>query len=375
MINSESNIFSPVAVKYNGNLLDNHPCIASYDYMVINCQGVPNLTSTADNLVVEKADYGTSIFKDLATITIDGVKFCSMVWNPRNPKLGKNLVQVKLENHVLYLLPLPEIKKVLDAFFDHIDLQVKNISRLDVCADFENSNQVFENVVRAIATEQIRVSGRPKEAKQFGEVGFYGQTSKGNLSYQGISIGKKSSTRYLRIYNKSVEMEKVKYKEHIVKYWADHGIRNNNVWRFEYALNNAFLKQYKATYDEIFDPEYIVLLLEKAMDGHFDLKYNTGKKEVNKEKSVPLFSFDKLMKVKKKLFKCVKYIDETIQRSITSVKRQIKGLYRSYYSSGSDSFWHALNVHLDNYELWGWFDQKQDEYLKEFRKQAIKLQL
>lgn len=374
MINSEKNIFSPVAVKYNGNLLDNHRSTASYDYIVLNCQGVPCLESTADNLVVEKADYGTAVFKDVAHLSIDGVRFCSMVWNPRNKQLGEKLVQVKLENHILYLLPLPEIKSTLDALFSVLDLKVKNVSRVDVCADFENSNEIFEGLVRGIASEKIRISGRPKSWKQFGNVAMFGKTKRGSLNYQGIAIGRKSNSRYLRIYNKSVELQEVKYKEHIVKYWKENGMQNNNVWRYEYSLSNEFLKTYGISYENLFDEKMIVTLMEKANDGHFELKYNTGKAEINKEKAVPLFSFEKLKKGVKRLFKCIRVIDETIQRSVMSVKRQIKGLYRSHYSTGCDSFYDAMHVHLTNYDLWEWFMLKENDYLREFQRQGIILQ-
>ncbi|MEH6704726.1 MULTISPECIES: hypothetical protein [Galbibacter] len=367
-----------VPVKYYGNVLDNYKCATNYDYLVINCSGTPSFKGFEDNVKFEKADYGTRTHKDLYTVIIDDVKFSTLMFNPRSPKMLKDNVQIKLENFLLYSYTLKELKNLLDTLIAVLGLKVNNVSRLDVCADFENSNEVFENVVRGVATSTLLISGRPKKVTNHGNFNepcnFHGTTRKGKLTYNGLSIGKKSSTRFLRIYNKSLEMEQVKYKHHIVDWWKNNGIKNENVWRFEYSLNSAFMKQYDIKYDDIWDENFVVKLLETAYNNHFELKYNTGKTEINKEKAFPLFSFLSLKKNVKRLVKRVKELDETIQRSITSVKRQIKGLFRSYYSTGCDAFYDAIFIHLNHYDLTKWFEFKEDEYLKEFEKQSIVIQ-
>lgn len=362
-----------VPVKYNGNLLDNNKNLCAFDWITINLKGKPYFDELPENVEIEVLDYGTKVFKEVVTIAIDKIKFGTLTFIPRNPKMDKDLVQFKLDNILLYTLKLEEIKRLMDELFNTLEIKVSGVSRVDVAFDFEDSTEKFRAVIGAILSGDLLISGRSKKVSLFNEVvNTYGNTRKGLLEHNGIVIGMKSNARVLRIYNKSLEMNQVKYKHHIADYWKLGGFTDlENVWRFEYALTSKFIKDWGITYDMLFDEKMIIEIMKKAYNNHFELKLSTGKTEINKEPSFVLYDFSKIKTGIEELKKRLNLITETIQRSITSVKRQIKGLFRSHYSTGSNFFYDALHVHLTNYDLNDWFNQKEEEYLIEFQKQSL----
>ncbi len=363
---------NPVAVKYNGNQLDKHNT-CSFDFMVFNYAGKPRLERINSRIKIELQPYGTQVFEKVAKVFIDDIVFFSMVWQPRNHNLGENLVQIKLENHLLYRMELKEVQKWLEWFTCEIGVKYSGVSRLDVCADFQNGGDFFRDMIKQIIIEDVLISGREKRVKIFNEVtGVYGKTKRGKIKFNGFSIGKKSSMKFLRIYNKSLEMEEVKYKHHIAQHWKREGFTDlSDVWRFEYSLDSRFMREYNVQFEDIFNDDFITMLLKTAYNNHFELKANTGKKEINKEKTVYKFDFSRVTRAVKVLEKVVEDIKETVQKSVVSIKRQIKGLYRSYYSTNEQDFYNAIGLHLNSYDLRDWFELKKESYLQEFYKETL----
>lgn len=362
-----------VAIKYNGNLLDNCRNTSNFDYLVVNLKGVINLEKLPHNVKIKHSDYGTRVFKNVATVYISGIKSFGIVYNSRNKNIDSKLVQLKIENHLLYTMPLEQIKLMIQSFAKYSDLVILGLSRLDVAIDFENSTNEFTSLIKGVVNEDFVFSGRTKKVSFFNEFNsMYATTQKGVLVFNGFSVGKRSSSRFLRIYNKSLEMEQVKFKHHIKSFWKSSGFSDfSNIWRFEYSLNSTFLKQYAVKFDDVFKGDFLIKILKCAYNSHFDIKINTNKTEVNKEKSLSLFCFDAIKKSSSVLKKVSKVVLDTIQRSVVSVKRQVKGMYRNYFSTNCGFHYDALFDLLERYDIKEWFWERQDSYLKEFNKKSI----
>jgi hypothetical protein len=275
-------------------------------------------------------------------------------------------------------------------FCTFLNASFVSVNRLDIALDLENTNDFYQNVTSSILNNQLLVSGKDKK------INTYYQTNKGKPCLTGFTIGSRSNSRYLRVYNKALELTK-KPKEYILNSWTSSNLEHSKVWRFEYQLNNSFFRflhkktNYKVKDNQtvtelltwgIFDEKMLFSLIERATKNHFEIKYNTGKTEINKEKPFLLLNFE-FLKTKLGQFRNeIVKIKKAIEPSLLSIKRMLKSTFREYYSSGQNSISHilSLNESLQNYSnqlfnLEQWFYKKVPFYLDEFKqKQKMNIQ-
>ena len=79
-------------------------------------------------------DYGTAAYKEVYTVKIGTTNVCLVQCEPRNDLMQANTVVVKFDNKLLYRRDKWDI---IQAFLDNHYLRVHNITRLDLCADFQ----------------------------------------------------------------------------------------------------------------------------------------------------------------------------------------------------------------------------------------------
>jgi hypothetical protein len=180
-------------------------------------------------------------------------------------------------------------------------------------------------------------------------------------------------------------------KPYINDFYANNGIKNENIWRFEYQLNSAFfrnLKEYGQTKKEvqqdmtwgIFNLSALFQLLKIATKGFFELHENTGKSQINKEKKISLFDFDCMREALTLQTTVIRKLKKVSISTTTIKKRLAKSLFREYYANEQDiSYIIALNLLLEDLDLTtdkklkSWFLNKFRFYLHEFtNKEKIK---
>ena len=68
-------------------------------------------------------------------------------------------------------------------------------------------------------------------------------------------------------------------------------------------------------------------------------------------------------------------LKRTIKETFIGQQRMIKGLLRSYFSSGHDiRFLLPVRGILDTFDLWEWYNMKVPQYIQEFReREKIKI--
>ena len=212
----------------------------------------------------------------------------------------------------------------------------------------------------------------------------FGVTYKGKSILNGFQVGKRTSDKIIRCYNKTLSLQLTE-KPYINDYYANNGLKNENVWRFEYQLNSAFFRglneHSKADTNisqsmtwGIFDKANLYELLKIANKGFFELRENTGKSQINKEKLFMLFDFDFLQSQITKFNPIIKRLKKVVLSTTTIKKRLAKSLFREYYSNNQDiSYIVALNLLLEDLDmitekpLINWFNSKLHFYLHEFR--------
>jgi hypothetical protein len=233
---------------------------------------------------------------------------------------------------------------------------------------------LYSNIVAG----NFLISGRPKNIQS------YFETFKGKSILNGFQIGKRTSDKIIRCYNKSLSLQLTE-KPYINEYYANNGLKNDNVWRFEFQLNSAFFRGLNehSKADEnicqtmtwgVFDKGNLYELLKIANKGFFELRENTGKSQVNKENLIMLFDFDYLQSQVSKFNPIIKRLKNVILSSTTIKKRLAKSLFREYYANSQDvSYIVALNLLLEDMDmttekpLLQWFNNKLHFYLHEFR--------
>lgn len=414
-----------VAVRYNGNQLDGleyvkeqklgfqHVTI-NIDYLIINLVGtLANVESNyIEHLEIIPNDYGTKVFSASHKVLYHGITMGNILSVPRSEILDKQLCQFQFENHLFYINDLSELKRFVYEFTEITGLRFSGVNRLDIAVDCSDTHGFFSSVITGILNRSFKIAGRTKNFS------LHYETHEGESVLNGYSVGKRTSSRYLRVYNKSLEMRS-KPKGYIRENWVANGIEPWDVWRFEYQLNNTFFRGLKEiqNHDDlpgfyaeqeftwsIFDRANLVKLLALAQKNHFDIRFNTGKAETNKEKEFRLFDWHAIeQKIDQHKRTCLKRLERKLDVSDVAVKRAVKGMLREYYNSGQDlTFMLPVNRILLTYKeettktvlvnqynpysgnndklaitlrddsLESWLMAKMPYYIAEFAKKAVK---
>ncbi|MEQ8220327.1 MAG: replication initiation factor domain-containing protein [Arenibacter sp.] len=354
-------------VRYNGDLLDGAKYAFNIDYLILNFSGVP-ITETSNDLVFDKSEYGNKIYESMCKITYKGEKFGTMNYNPRSGILDKDLIQLQLENHLFYTKTLTELKKMLLKVIDLMGIEFVGLNRLDLAIDFSQKQHDIPTFLRQIFDGKLLIAGREKDFN------VYTKTKKGKIQFNGVQIGKRSSAKMGRIYNKSVEMLANGLKPYISDMWKNTGFDTSyDVWRYEYQMSNKYLRDVDGlTLDNLFKKNFLINLFEKAQKNHFQIKNNTGKKEVNKEKDFIFICIDKVKKVIGAITGAIGKLGRTIKETFIGQQRMVKSLLRSYFSSGHDRrFILPVRQILTDFALWDWYNMKISQYFAEFKEKEL----
>lgn len=353
--------------------------LINIDYLIINLDGNPFCDFPENsNFKLVHYDYGTKIFSSRSDLYFENEKIGTLQHSPRSAILDVNFAQLQFENHLFYTLSHQDLKNLISEFCDQTNYLFKAINRLDICIDKNDKNHNYRNIYDNIINGSYLISGRPKNLQS------YFETFKGKSILNGFQIGKRTSDKIIRVYNKTLSLQLTE-KPYINDFFTNNGIKNENVWRFEYQLNSAFfrhLKEISQTSDEIqqdmtwgiFNKSTLFELLKIATKGFFELHENTGKSQINKEKKIELFDFDSMRNQVTNQVTIIKKLKKGFISSTTIKKRLAKSLFREYYANEQDiSYVIALNLLLEDTDfttdkkLKVWFLNKMNFYLHEFR--------
>ncbi|WDF65661.1 hypothetical protein [Flavobacterium sp. KACC 22763] len=359
--------------------------LVNIDYLIINLEGQPFGDFSEDSdFKMHQYDYGTKIFQNRSDVYYKDEKIGQYLASPRSAIINENLAQFQFENHLFYTKTLNELKTILDKFCDETNNYFKAVNRLDICFDRCDKDHTYRDLYNNINRGRYLISGRPKNIQA------YFETYKGTSLLNGFQIGKRTSEKLIRCYNKTLSLQLTE-KPYINNYYKANDFVNENIWRFEYQLNASFfrgLQEHSKLNKEvtqamtwnIFDKNMLLELTQIANRGFFELKENTGKSQINKEKTIEFFDFKK---IQNEVCKYAPIVNKKpkIDLSTTTIKKRLaKSLFREYYSNNQEvSYIVALNLLLEDNDLTTdkklltWFNNKFRFYLHEFRnKEKIK---
>lgn len=352
--------------------------LINIDYLIINLSGSldehqifdkNNLNNLENPFSFELSDFGTSIFSVKHNVFYNNERLGVLTSVPRSSIMAKDFIQFQFENSIFYTSTLNELKTLIHSFCDVHKLIFSSINRLDLAID---KQQNYADLHKNILSGQNLISGRSKS------VNSYFETFKGKSVLNGFTIGKRSGSRFLRVYNKTQFL--INQPKQYIKDLFDKSFEHDSVdvWRFEFQLNakffadlkklNKYLNISESLTFNVFDIDSIIDLLYLAEKNFFEITSNTNKNQTNKETKILIHCWQSI----KKAFKTVTsniIIKVKKPFEVTSVihKRFAKSLFRAYYLNNQDYlYFNTLYFHLIEENLLDWFVTKLPFYLSEF---------
>lgn len=208
------------------------------------------------------ADYGTRQFRRLTFVSIPNAEggrddFAEVQSEPHSGILNRNSVIIRFVNRALYA---QDFWTLANRFLSDNNLVFKGISRIDICADFNDFKDLAPlALIEGFAAKKYRHVGRGVGALYFN----HGVASKEySVRYTGLSFGTHGSDSRVYLYNKSFELLTQGDKPWIRDQWVAAGLDVRHVWRLEISIKSAGCKfKDKSTGKEI------TIDTDKAEDG------------------------------------------------------------------------------------------------------------
>lgn len=279
--------------------------LVSIDWLSIYCD-CSAMAPSAD-FIFDKEPYGTSVYADMYTVYLYGEEIGILTCNPRSGALKKGTGVLKILNPILYQQGLAEITYDLLASCRIIPI---NISRLDLCADFNHFEcyddmqdffQDFLNIrLWKIGAAKYKVCANKAvefDCDYFKMIGL--QSSR--HAYQYLRFGSKVSKVSAYLYNKTQEFRDVKRKNYIAEAWEANDIdEKKEVWRLEFSLKgdgikflNTETKMWQAkNLEMVFDPIQRTQLYNALYLKYWNFRWNDGQKRKDRMQTARLLPIE-----------------------------------------------------------------------------------
>lgn len=205
--------------------------------------------------------FGTRVFKRFVRVRIandeGGIDdFAEIQAEPYSSILPTYAVIVRFVNRTLYL---PNFWQLADALFRANLFAFQSISRVDICADFNDFASIAPSaLIEGFAAKKFRHVGRGVGALYFNH-GVGAERDKNDhpikdygVQYTGLSFGTHASGAHVYLYNKSLELLTQGEKPWIRDVWNNAGLDGRHVWRLEVSIKAEGMKfRDKATKKDI----------------------------------------------------------------------------------------------------------------------------
>ena len=260
-------------------------------------QGIENLAmiyNGKSSYAFQTAEYTSRQFSQVYDIyDSDGDHYAVLQRIPFSNIISYDGAILKLANRELYKSTMID---TLILFLEYHRFAFKSISRLDICFDSNTLKNGLKHstLIRGLQNGKY-LKNNQGQAKQNFEV-----QSKTNriMECNSISFGSLSSAVKTKMYNKTKEMNDVKYKPYIVESWQKNGIdTNKDVWRIEISIKADMtnivkldtVETFRLTTDRLKLSTDIQNIFYTYAARYFSFKINDGKKNKTRMPSLEIF--------------------------------------------------------------------------------------
>lgn len=156
---------------------------------------------------------------------------------PYSSILPPYAIIIRFVNRVLYM---PDFWDVAARFLTLNQIEIRGISRIDICADFNQFATLDPKaLIEGFAAKKYRHIGRG-----VGSLGFNHGVIGGEygVNYTGLTFGTHSSDAHVYLYDKTFELLTQGDKPWIKERWKRVGLDMRRVWRLEVSIKSGGLK-------------------------------------------------------------------------------------------------------------------------------------
>lgn len=211
---------------------------------------------------------------------------------PFSELLPKELVLVKFDNWTLYAhSPFQLATK----FFRECGMQFQNFARLDLSLDF----QLFENGMKPDLFIKRYLTGSVLKMGKAAKFKVVGTQSDSQHKFESLRFGSMLSELSYYLYNKTKEMEQVKWKCWINNAWEQNGFDlTQDVWRLEFSIKSGskLLVDVESGESKIIhsleslQPDNMQVIYEVLRDKYWQFVWNDGQQKKGRMRKLKLFA-------------------------------------------------------------------------------------
>lgn len=156
---------------------------------------------------------------------------------PYSSILPPYAIIIRFVNRVLYM---PDFWTLVDNFLQLNQIEIRGISRIDICADFNQfATMSPKALIEGFAGKKYRHIGRGVGSLAFNHGVHHGDYG---VNYTGLTFGTHSSDAHCYLYNKTFELLTQGDKPWIRERWTHVGLDVREVWRLEVSIKSGGLK-------------------------------------------------------------------------------------------------------------------------------------
>ena len=220
--------------------------VLSIDWLSVFCiyAGEGNIWHPiiGDGFDYKREDFGTRCFSTFHRVRIANDEggwdeFAEVQSVPYSSILPPYAIIIRFVNRVLYM---PNFWDVAQRFLSLNQIEVRGISRIDLCADFNQFATIDPRaLIEGFAAKKYRHIGRGVGSLAFNHGVIRGDYG---VNYTGLTFGTHSSDAHVYLYNKSFELLTQGDKPWIRERWSRCGLNVREVWRLEVSIKSGGLK-------------------------------------------------------------------------------------------------------------------------------------
>ena len=263
--------------------------IVGIDWLQVSFWGCP---IKSDFVTFKLLPYSTKIFKKVADVFYYGELIGNMTFEPISPIIPAGTLIFKFDNSVLYKY---DCVKMIGIVGRGLGLMYKGITRIDLFSDFSrfaNNLNPASLISGFLSSKYLKVNNSKFDVR--------GKNSD-IIKFDYMKFGANTSDVCCYLYNKSVEMQEVKFKPYILERWKSLNLDvSNDIWRLEFSIKkcnyeviskisgevNIMSMEFFDLYKNIYDL-YFSLVFK-----YFRFVHNDGNAKKNRNRDVELFRYD-----------------------------------------------------------------------------------
>lgn len=320
-----------------------------------------------DGFSYKHEDFGTRCFSVFHRVRIANSEggwdeFAEVQSVPYSSILPPYAVIIRFVNRVLYM---PDFWEVVNRFLTLNQIEVRGISRIDICADFNQfATMDPKALIEGFAAKKYRHIGRG-----VGSLGFNHGVHNGDygVNYTGLTFGTHASDAHCYLYDKSFELLTQGDKPWIKERWRRIGLDIRNVWRLEVSIKSQGLKFKDRATKEVVEVDADMVSEDDALDKiyHTFIKKlfsfvvnHPGIKNITREPRLVLFE-DKPAFDRGSISNLS--AGNRMERILVRSLWQAADKYRGMWSAREDAQHLATSLALST-GLYDWMQEKQNEW-------------